>query len=46
VEVADMKTDENYLVKSLKTSESKSQITEEQYLKFQSELMPTGKSSE
>lgn len=36
-----MKTDENYLVKSLKTSEGKQQISEEEYYRHFDELAPT-----
>jgi hypothetical protein len=41
VEVNNMKTDENYLVKSLKTSEGKQQISEEEYYRHFNELAPT-----
>lgn len=40
VEVNNMKTDENYLVKSLKTSEGKQQISEEEYYRHFNELTP------
>ena len=41
VEVTNMKNDENYLVKSLKTSEGKQQISEEEYYRHFNELTPT-----
>lgn len=45
VDVSNMKTDENYLVKSLKTSERKEQITEEEYQKYRAELVNNAKPS-